>query len=267
MKGEAPAKINLGLVVGPRRPDGKHELVTVFQRLDLADRIAVEPSDVLLVEGFADDTLVASALAALEAPHAWRARIDKQIPVAAGLGGGSSDAATALRLGNAQIAQPLDDRRLHALATALGADVPFFLRAGPQLGTGDGTTLEPVTLPQDYSVCLLLPLGVAKRSTREVYEAFDRTDGAAGFAARAGGVSRGARRRPPRGGSGGAAAERPRHVAALGRAARAGRFPGRRERRRPRRVRALRRPGFGRSRRRGAVAEGRVPCGEPCVVA
>ena len=186
MIGDAPAKINLGLVVGPVRPNGKHELVTVFQRLDLADRIAVEPSDELLVEGFAQDTLVASALAALEAPHAWRATIEKRIPVAAGLGGGSSDAATALRLGNAELAQPLDPRRLHALASALGADVPFFLREGPQLGRGDGTTLEPVALPQDYSVCLLLPLGVEKQSTRGVYEAFDRTDGAAGFAARAG---------------------------------------------------------------------------------
>jgi len=186
LKGEAPAKLNLGLVVGPRRADGKHELVTVFQRLDLADRIAVEPSDAPLVEGFAEDTLVAAALGALEAPHAWRATIDKRIPVAAGLGGGSSDAATALRLGNAQLAQPLDDRRLHALATALGADVPFFLCEGPQLGSGDGTTLEPVALPQDYSICLLLPLGVEKRSTREVYEAFDRTDNSAGFAARAG---------------------------------------------------------------------------------
>jgi len=185
VRADAPAKINLALVVGPRRPDGKHELVTVFQRLDLADRITVEPSDELLVEGFAQDTVVAAALAALEAPHAWRATIDKRIPVAAGLGGGSSDAAAALRLGNAQLAQPLDDGRLHALAAGLGADVPFFLREGPQLGTGDGTSLEPLRLPQDYTVCLLLPHDVAKESTREVYAEFDRRDGAAGFEARA----------------------------------------------------------------------------------
>jgi 4-diphosphocytidyl-2-C-methyl-D-erythritol kinase len=183
--GDAPAKINLGLVVGPRRADGKHELVTVFQRLDLADSISVEPSDASLVEGFADDTLVAAALAALDAPHGWRAVIDKRVPVAAGLGGGSSDAATALRLGNAQLARPLEERRLHELAAALGADVPFFLREGPQLGGGDGTRLEPVALPQDYAVCLLLPQGAEKQSTREVYEAFDHREGATGFDARA----------------------------------------------------------------------------------
>ncbi|HST17209.1 MAG TPA: hypothetical protein VLK36_06040 [Gaiellaceae bacterium] len=185
MKADAPAKINLALVVGPRRSDGKHELVTVFQRLDLADRITVEPSDAMVVDGFSQDTLVAAALGTLEAPHAWRATIDKRIPVAAGLGGGSSDAAAALQLGNAQLAQPLDDGRLHALASDLGADVPFFLRQGPQLGTGDGTTLEPLRLPQEYAVCLLLPQGVEKESTGEVYEAFDRRDGAAGFDARA----------------------------------------------------------------------------------
>jgi 4-diphosphocytidyl-2-C-methyl-D-erythritol kinase len=185
VQADAPAKLNLALVVGPRRPDGKHELTTVFQRLDLADRITVEPSDELVVEGFAQDTLVAAALAGLEASHAWRATIDKRIPVAAGLGGGSSDAAAALRLGNAQLAEPLDDEQLHALAAGLGADVPFFLREGPQLGSGDGTTLEPLQLPQDYAVCLLLPHGVEKASTGEVYEAFDRRDGAAGFKARA----------------------------------------------------------------------------------
>jgi len=183
--GAAPAKINLALVVGPLRAEGKHEVLTVLQRVDLADRITVEPADALTVEGFAEDTLVASALSALDAPHAWRATIEKQIPVASGLGGGSSDAATALRLGNAQLEQPLDDARLHDLAAALGADVPFFLRTGPQLGSGDGTTLSSIQLPLDYAVCLLLPNGAAKGSTGEVYAAFDRRDGADGFAERA----------------------------------------------------------------------------------
>src|SRR5262249_31043856 len=89
--GAAPAKGNLALGVGPLRTDGKHEVLTVLQRLELADRITVEPADTLTVEGFAEDTLVASALSALDAPHAWRATIEKQIPVASGLGGGSSD--------------------------------------------------------------------------------------------------------------------------------------------------------------------------------
>jgi 4-diphosphocytidyl-2-C-methyl-D-erythritol kinase len=105
--------------------------------------------------------------------------------VAAGLGGGSSDAATALRLANAQLDEPLPPEELHELAAQVGADVPFFLRDGPQLGTGDGTVLEPLDLPQDFAVLLLLPHGAAKPSTAAVYAAFDARDGADGFAARA----------------------------------------------------------------------------------
>ena len=86
-----------------------------------------------------------------------RARIQKRIPVAAGLGGGSSDAATALRLANALRAEPYPADRLHAFARELGADVPYFLEDGPQLGTGDGTELEPLELPQDYWILLVLP--------------------------------------------------------------------------------------------------------------
>jgi len=184
----APAKLNLALVVGPTRPDGKHEIATVFQRIDLADEISVEPAAAATettVDGYPDDTLVASALAALAAPHGWRARIEKQIPVAAGLGGGSSDAASALRLGNAQLAEPYGQDELHRLAVQLGADVPFFLRDGPQFGAGDGTTLAPVALPQDYAVCLLVPHDAAKASTADVYAAFDARGGADGFAERA----------------------------------------------------------------------------------
>ena len=77
------------------------------------------------------------------------------------------------------------DGELHALAAQVGADVPFFLRSGPQLGTGDGTVLEPVDLPQDYAVLLLLPVGEVKRSTADVYAAFDACDGAAGYPERA----------------------------------------------------------------------------------
>jgi len=93
----APAKINLALVVGPARADGKHELTTVYQALDLADEVDVEPAGETLVSGF-DDTIVRKALELLGGE--WRVRIEKRIPVAAGLGGGSSDAATALRLAN-----------------------------------------------------------------------------------------------------------------------------------------------------------------------
>jgi 4-diphosphocytidyl-2-C-methyl-D-erythritol kinase len=181
----APAKINLALVVGPVRPDGKHEVATVLQQVDLADVLSLEPARELRVSGFEDDTLVAGALRALataaKVEPAWHVRIEKRIPVAAGLGGGSSDAAAALRLANDTLARPLARETLHDLAATLGADVPFFLAGGPQLGSGDGSELEPVDLPLRYHVLLLLPDGETKPSTASVYEAFDSRDGDAGF--------------------------------------------------------------------------------------
>jgi 4-diphosphocytidyl-2-C-methyl-D-erythritol kinase len=181
----SPAKINLALVVGPAGADGKHEVTTVLQRVGLADRLAIEPAPRLRVEGFDDDTLVAAALmviaeAAGTEPR-WAVRIEKEIPVAAGLGGGSSDAAAALLLVNATLDSPLGADRLHALAAGLGADVPFFLTAGPQLGEGDGSTLTPLELPQDYTVLIHLADGAAKASTAAVYAAFDERDGARGY--------------------------------------------------------------------------------------
>lgn len=177
----APAKINLALVVGPLRDDGKHELATVFQRVDLGDRLRVAPAEETTVDGYGDDTIVRRALDLLGAPHGWSVRIDKRVPVAAGLGGGSSDAATALRLANAQLAEPRGAPELDELAARIGADVPFFLHDGPQLGTGDGTTLEPLDLPQDFVVLLVLPDGVVKESTADVYRRFDEREGPVGF--------------------------------------------------------------------------------------
>ena len=181
----ATAKLNLALVVGPAGDDGRHEVATVFQRIDLADRVSIEPAARLRVEGFAEDTLVRTALEALAAAAgaepAWRARIWKHVPVASGLGGGSSDAATALRLANGTLPEPLAPERLRGLAAGLGADVPFFLTSGPQLGTGTGTELDPLDLPQDYWVVLLLPHGETKASTADVYAQFDARNGAEGF--------------------------------------------------------------------------------------
>jgi 4-diphosphocytidyl-2-C-methyl-D-erythritol kinase len=182
---KAHAKLNLALVVGPLRDDGKHEVVTLYQRLELHDDVVLRPARALEVEGFAEDTLVRRALAALAASAGvepgFAARIEKRIPVAAGLGGGSSDAAAALLLANATLERPLPVVDLEGLAAALGADVPFFLREGPQLGTGDGSELAPVELPQDYTALILLRDGDAKRSTAEVYRAFDARAGATGW--------------------------------------------------------------------------------------
>jgi 4-diphosphocytidyl-2-C-methyl-D-erythritol kinase len=184
----APAKINLALIVGPPRLDGKHEVMTLLQRIDLADRVEVETASVLTVAGFPNDTLVRRALELLAdtvgVEPGWSARIEKRIPVAAGLGGGSSDAATALRLANETLPLRLGEDELRELAASLGADVPFFLTSGPQLGRGDGSELTPIELPQDFWVVLVLPDGRRKESTAAVYDAFDERGGAEGFGQR-----------------------------------------------------------------------------------
>jgi len=181
----ATAKLNLALVVGPQRDDGLHEVATVLQRIDLADRIALEPAPELRVIGVPEDTLVRRALESLAAAAGvdpeWEARIWKRIPVAAGLGGGSSDAATALRLANETLAEPLPPSKLQELAAELGADLPFFLASGPQLGKGVGADLTALDLPQDYWVVLLLPQGASKTSTGDVYAAFEERGGADGW--------------------------------------------------------------------------------------
>ena len=156
----------------------------MLQRIDLADRVAIAPGAALAVTGFAGDTLVRDALDALAAAAGveprWRATIAKRIPVAAGLGGGSSDAATALRLANETLADAAARAgELHAVAATLGADVPFFLADGPQLGRGDGSKLEPLDLPQDYWVVLVAPGGRREgRRPRPSTPRFDERGGA-----------------------------------------------------------------------------------------
>ena len=179
----AAAKINLALVIGPLRDDGKHEVVTVYQRVALSDRISVERSTELRVAGFADDTLVRRALelVAHEDGTRFAAHIQKRIPVAAGLGGGSSDAATALRLANELREEPHTSEQLESFARELGADVPYFLADGPQLGMGDGAELTPLGLPQDYWVVLVVPRNAEKSSTAAVYSSFDARSGADGY--------------------------------------------------------------------------------------
>jgi 4-diphosphocytidyl-2-C-methyl-D-erythritol kinase len=183
----AHAKINLALVVGGTRADGLHELAGVVQRIDLADELELEPAERLSVEGF-EDTLVRDALERLAAATGtepgWRVRIDKRIPVAAGLGGGSADAGAVLVAANAALPQSLSPERLVGLAAEVGSDVPFFCAAGPQLVEGAGERLTPLDLRGDYAVVLALPNDAAKPSTGEVFRRFDELDGPAGFAAR-----------------------------------------------------------------------------------
>jgi 4-diphosphocytidyl-2-C-methyl-D-erythritol kinase len=180
----APAKINLALVVGPKRADGLHDVATVLQRIDLCDSVTLEPADALVVEGYRKDTLVRTALAKLAAATGegpWRARLQKRIPLAAGLGGGSSDAATALVLANRSVGRPLAAPELEELGAEVGADVPFFLAPGPKMAEGAGERLRPVELPQDFWVLIALPRLARKRSTADVYRRYDELGAVNGF--------------------------------------------------------------------------------------
>lgn len=188
VQGSAAAKINLALIVGPPRSDGLHEVASVVQRIDLRDDLTLEAAGRLEVTGFAEDSLVGSALERLATaagvPAGWSAHLTKRIPVAAGLGGGSADAAAALTLANRTLEEPLSTARLLELAARLGSDVPFFVEPGPKLVEGAGERLQLLGLPQDYWILIALPTGVAKPSTREVYRRFDELGGGPGFAER-----------------------------------------------------------------------------------
>jgi 4-diphosphocytidyl-2-C-methyl-D-erythritol kinase len=186
----APAKVNLGLFLGPTRAqDGRHELVTVMQSISLADEltlerapagVGVEHDEVVCpgVPGAPGENLAARALAAFRAATGWdapplRLRIAKRIPVAAGLGGGSADAAGTLRL--AQQASGLgDERLLRELGAALGADVPAQIAPGRWLATGAGELLEALPDPNPESFGLLVLPAAAELSTAEVYGEADR---------------------------------------------------------------------------------------------
>jgi 4-diphosphocytidyl-2-C-methyl-D-erythritol kinase len=183
----APAKVNLGLFLGPARSgDGRHELVTVMQSISLADELTLEPApdsgvgDELLCPGVPGDpreNLAWRAMSMFRASTGWRApplrlSIVKRIPVAAGLGGGSADAAAALRL--ASHASGLGDTNLlRSLAGQLGADVPAQVSPGRWLATGAGEQLHELVPPSSRFglLVLALPTGL---STAAVYAEADR---------------------------------------------------------------------------------------------
>jgi 4-diphosphocytidyl-2-C-methyl-D-erythritol kinase len=147
----AGAKINLSLRVGPLRADGYHDVATVLAALALGDSLELEPAAATRVEapGLAGgDSLATRALGLLAARTGhgagWRVHIDKHVPVGAGLGGGSADAAAALRLANATLPEPLALGDLTALAAEVGSDVPFFVSGHETaLARGRGELLEP----------------------------------------------------------------------------------------------------------------------------
>jgi 4-diphosphocytidyl-2-C-methyl-D-erythritol kinase len=174
----AYAKINLCLFLGPTRPDGRHQLVTLFDSVGLADELVVTESvagaDRVVCAGVETPNLVGDALSALRAagwaPPPLTVTIDKRIPVAAGMGGGSADAAAMLRC--APRVAPVSSAVLAEIAARLGADVPGQLRPGPSLGTGAGELIEPLAPLAPYGV-LVIPRPLAL-STPDVYREADR---------------------------------------------------------------------------------------------
>jgi 4-diphosphocytidyl-2-C-methyl-D-erythritol kinase len=174
----APGKVNLCLFVGGLRSDGRHELVTLFESVSLADELLLttleDGPDQVSCPGVEGPNLGAAALAALR-ERGWagppvRIEIDKRIPVAAGMGGGSADAAAVLRL--AIELAPGRPEEVALVAAALGADVPSQLAPGLVLGVGAGDELEPA-LPLAEHALVIVPQP-AMLATADVYREADR---------------------------------------------------------------------------------------------
>jgi 4-diphosphocytidyl-2-C-methyl-D-erythritol kinase len=178
----APAKVNLCLYVGPTREDGRHELVSIFQPIGLTDEVELEPAglgsaaDRVICPEVHGENLAAVALRRFRERTGWngapvRLRIEKRIPIAAGMAGGSADAGAALRL-VARAAGIENDSLLREIGAGLGADVAAQVRPRRYLATGAGERLTPLPPPAPYGV-LVLPSKL-EVSTADVYREFDR---------------------------------------------------------------------------------------------
>lgn len=181
----APAKVNLALAVGPRRPDGYHDLATVFHALSLYEEVVATTADdvVVTVEGLGaelvpldDDNLAVRAAHALAAYAGVDAGVHlhlrKSIPVAGGMAGGSADAAAALVACDALWHTGLGRGELETLAARLGSDVPFALHGGTAVGTGRGERLTPALVSGTYHWVVAVADGGL--STPDVYGELDR---------------------------------------------------------------------------------------------
>jgi 4-diphosphocytidyl-2-C-methyl-D-erythritol kinase len=179
----APAKLNLFLHVTGRRPDGYHELQTLFQLIDLCDTVAIEVREDGRIERCAgpaeiaaSEDLTVRAAQALQSAAGVRLgasiRVIKRIPIGGGLGGGSSDAATTLLALNRLWGCGLSSDVLAELGLPLGADVPVFVKGFSAWAEGVGERLEPVTLPERWYVIIRPGVSV---STREVFQSPELT--------------------------------------------------------------------------------------------
>jgi 4-diphosphocytidyl-2-C-methyl-D-erythritol kinase len=180
----APGKLNLCLFVGAPRQDGYHPLVSVVEPVSLADELVLEPApadcsaDEVVCPGVPGKNLAARALALFRDRTGWdapavRLTIVKRVPIAAGMGGGSTDAAAALRLAAAAAGLAADDPALAGIAPALGADVPSLLSPGRCLMTGVGEIVEPLAASGDSAAFVIVPVAAAL-ATPAVYAEFDR---------------------------------------------------------------------------------------------
>ena len=173
----APAKVNLVLRIGPKAANGLHEVASLFASLDLADDVEVEPAleDSLECDGIDGPNLATAAVNALRMVSPTlpplRIRITKRIPVAAGLAGGSADAAAVLRAANSFQELPLDDEQLRAIAARLGSDVPSQIAPAHAIVTGTGEDVEPVALPPLSVVLVPAAVGLA---TGDVFRKADQ---------------------------------------------------------------------------------------------
>jgi 4-diphosphocytidyl-2-C-methyl-D-erythritol kinase len=176
---KTPAKINLFLRVLERRADGYHNIETIFQAVDLQDELIIEKTSdasVLTVPGYSslenEENLVIKAIRRLELQIGrdlpTKLQLNKNIPIAAGLGGGSTNAAAALIGVCSLFNLDLSEEAIYEIARSLGADVPFFLNGGSAVGQGVGDVLAPIDLPLDYSILLVNPGFYV--STAAVYE-------------------------------------------------------------------------------------------------
>ena len=174
----APGKVNLSLFVGSRREDGRHEIITLIESVSLADELElvtrVALDDEVVCPGVEEPNIVSRALAGLRA-RGWDAprvqvTIRKNIPIAAGMGGGSADAAAVLRMA-ARLAT-IEEGALGELAAELGSDIPSQLTPGLALGTGAGDDVEP-RAPLAAHAFVILPLS-ERLSTAAVYAEADR---------------------------------------------------------------------------------------------
>ncbi|HEY1777287.1 MAG TPA: hypothetical protein VGG41_14105 [Solirubrobacteraceae bacterium] len=179
MKELAPAKINLSLLVGPTREDGRHELASLMQSITLCDELTLSDGerDEVICPGVEGPNLAASAIAGFREITGWegppqRIEILKRIPVAAGLGGGSADAAAALRLLMRRSGRGGEPGALLELAARLGSDVPSQLRPGRCLVRGGGELVQELPAAPPFGI-LLLPSRAAL-SAAAVYAQADR---------------------------------------------------------------------------------------------